>query len=390
MTSFSPFDFKRTSVQEQVMSWNEMAQLQYDKNNVDAFTRTRVILMNGIENNSVMTSHAIARMIQSDEVKEQLALIRRVDSQQQQAVEWLNPANQTIAETTIGYEQVAVELTANLAKNEPDLYFKQVLDFALLEDFDHLFRYGCLLELLHGINPNDITQGKTEVKPGRPTMVHHRSPHESVRKHYNKDRASIKTKMNYHTIVSAEQQTMLYYKTHGNMYEDQLARELYAEIADVEQDHVSQYEWVGDPRETPLEKLALIQLNEAYNYYSCAETETDDRIKRLWQRFCEMEVEHFQIINQLMQKYERRDMRSVMKSDWIDPLIVFESNKDYVNRILDTQVDWQPYNKEFVPESELPADWPSFDFRERVNIGGVPSEQVVEMAREQNKLPLAA
>lgn|GEM_PF-4224839 len=46
----------------------------YDKNSVDAYTRARVILMNGIENNSVLTSHAIARMIDNDEIKRQLAL----------------------------------------------------------------------------------------------------------------------------------------------------------------------------------------------------------------------------------------------------------------------------------------------------------------------------
>ena len=50
------------------------------------------------------------------EVKRKMAEIRRVDSMQQQVVNWLNPANQTIIETTLGYEQVAVDLTANLAK----------------------------------------------------------------------------------------------------------------------------------------------------------------------------------------------------------------------------------------------------------------------------------
>jgi uncharacterized membrane protein YccC len=129
---------KGTPLEEQFMSWNEMIQPPYDKNNVDAFTRTRVILMNGIENNSVLTSHCMDRMIDNDEIKRVLSGIRRVDSQQQQTVDWLNPANQSVVETTIGYEQVAVELTSNLARNEPDGYFRQVLDFALLEDFDHL------------------------------------------------------------------------------------------------------------------------------------------------------------------------------------------------------------------------------------------------------------
>lgn len=109
-------------------------------------TQKRVILMNGIENASVFMSHAIERMTVDPEIKRQMALIRRVDSMQQQTVDWLNPANQTVIETTLGYEQVAVDLTANLAKNETDPYVKQTLDFALLEDFDHLYRYSCLYD----------------------------------------------------------------------------------------------------------------------------------------------------------------------------------------------------------------------------------------------------
>lgn len=102
---------------------------------VDAYTRTRIILMNGIENNSVLSSHNMHWMCPDPEIRRQLAEIRRADSQRQQVIDWLNPVDQSIIETTVGYEQVAVDLTANLAKNEPDPYVKQPLDFAMLEDF---------------------------------------------------------------------------------------------------------------------------------------------------------------------------------------------------------------------------------------------------------------
>ncbi len=241
MAQFKPFEMDGMPMEEQFMSWNEMVKDPYDKQSVDAYTRTRVILMNGIENNAVLTSHAMERMIEEPEIRRKLALIRRADSQQQQTVNWLNPADQSVLETTIGYEQVAVDLTANLAKNEPDPYVKSVLDFALIEDFDHLYRYGCLLEILEGNDPDSITQGKTEAKPGRPTSIEHRHPDDSMRKHYDKNSADIKTKMNYITIVSGEQQTELFYKSHGYMYPEDLARKLYAEIAEIEEQHVTQY-----------------------------------------------------------------------------------------------------------------------------------------------------
>jgi len=379
---FRPFEEEGTPIEDQFMNWNSMIKSPYDKNAVDAYTRARVILMNGIENNSVLMSHAVARMTDNDEIKRQLALIRRVDSQQQQTVNWLTPADQTVLETTLGYEQLAVDLTANLARNEENSYFKQVLDFALIEDFDHLFRYSKLIERLESKDPGSITQGKTEIKPGRPTVIEHRHPDDEMRMHFDKDEASTKTKMNYYTIVSAEQQTELFYKSHGFMYRNDLARKLYAEIAEIEEQHVSQYELVGDPNESPLEKMTLMQLNEAYNYYSCMQTEPDERIRKIWQEFFSDEITHFIMCYELMQKFENKDIGDVLKAESIEPLIVLEPNKDYVNRIIDTQVDMQPYNMRFVRADKLPDNWKSFDYMERVNAGGVPSEDVVKHAEK--------
>jgi rubrerythrin len=380
MAQFKPFEMEGIPIDEQLMNWKDMVKAPYDKKAVDAYTRTRVILMNGIENNAVLMSHAIERMHPDPEVKRAMALIRRIDSQQQLAVNWLNPADQSVIETTLGYEQVAVDLTANLAKNEPDPYVKQTLDFALLEDFDHLYRYACLYDYIEGGDPEVIVQGKTDVKPGRPTSIEHRHPDDSMRKHYDKDSADIKTKMNYNTIVSGEQQTMLFYRSHGFMYPDAIARQLYAEIAEIEEQHVTQYGLLGDPRETMLEKMAMIELNEAYNYYSCAETESDSRIRSIWEMFARMEITHFAMCAELIRKHEGRDIRDIMKADVIEPLIVFESNKDYVNRVIDEQLDLSPHNMEFVRLRDLPDDWASFAYQRVMNAKGVPSEEVVGKA----------
>ncbi|MCC7566371.1 MAG: hypothetical protein KO206_08870 [Methanomicrobiaceae archaeon] len=377
MAQFRPFEMEGMPIEEQFMSWDDMIKAPYDRTRVDPYTRTRVILMNGIENNATLTSHALHRIIADPEVKRQMAQIRRAESQQQQTVNWLNPPDQSILETTIAYEQVAVDLTANLAKNESEPYVKQTLDFALLEDFDHLFRFGCLMETFEGKDPDEITKGMTEIKPGRPTVVEHRHPDDSMRKHYDKDTADIKTKMNYLTIVSGEQQTELYYKSHGFMVPDNLAKKLYAEIAEIEEQHVTQYGMLGDPRESLFEKMALLQLNEAYNYYSCAQTETDPRIRSIWESFLKMEITHVQMVNDMMNRYEKRDIRDVVRADAIEPLIVFEPNKDYVNSVLEAQIDLAPYNMEFVRMRDLPDDWATFMYQRKVNAGSVPSEDVV-------------
>ncbi len=380
---FRPFEENAKPLEEQYLNWNTIVKHPYDKNRVDAYTRTRVILMNGIENNSVLTSHALARMTGNEEICRRLAEIRRADSQHQLVVNWLNPANQDILETTIGYEQVAVDLTANLAKNESNDYFRQTLDFALLEDFDHLYRYSMLMKLLENKDAESIVQGKTEIKPGRPTSIEHRHPDDEMRLHFDKKSAEIKSWMNYYTIVSGEQQTMLYYRSHGFMQENDLARKLYAEIAEIEEQHVSQYEAVGDPTATPLEMATLIQLNEAYNYYSCLQTEPNQHIRSIWAEFLAHEIEHFNICNELLLKYEKKDIRDIVHAESIEPLIVFEPNKEYVNKVLETQVNLRPYEMKFVPEDQLPSNWKSFRYQNQVNAGGAPSEIVEERWREK-------
>ena len=56
----------------------------------DAFTRVRIILMNGLEANAVRSSHATARMMNGD-LRLPLAKVRRVEHHQQTMVNWLLP-----------------------------------------------------------------------------------------------------------------------------------------------------------------------------------------------------------------------------------------------------------------------------------------------------------
>ena len=92
-------------------------------------------------------------------------------------------------ETTIAYEQVAIDLTAYFARNEPDPFVREAFNFGLLKDFDHLYRYSELLDYLLGKDPNTIVQGKTEIFPGRPTSEHHNDPEVRLLRHYEKNRA---------------------------------------------------------------------------------------------------------------------------------------------------------------------------------------------------------
>jgi hypothetical protein len=168
----------------QVFTWREMAGPPYSKLNDDAFTRVRVILMNGIESEAVRFGHACARMNRA--LQGPLARVRRVEQHQQTLVNWLNPADQSPLETTIGFEQVAIEVTAALAQQEPDAYLAQVYRFGLLEDFDHMYRFSALMDRVEGKDSNNILQSYTDILPGRPTAVEHRHPTDDLRDPYDR------------------------------------------------------------------------------------------------------------------------------------------------------------------------------------------------------------
>ena len=233
---------------------------------------------------------------------------------------------------------------------------------------------------MEGKDPESITQGKTEIKPGRPTVTEHRHPDDSMNRHYHRNTTAIKTKLNYWTITSGEQQTELYNKTHGMMFAEPLPRLLYVEMAEIEEQHVTQYGALGDPNETVLEKAALMQLNEAYLYYSNLQTETVPWMKPIWERLLMDEIGHVAVVNDLLMAYEGRDLAELMGTDRIEPLVVFEENKYYMNRVLEEQVDIAPIGRtmEYVRVRDPPDDWPSLRYMRRVNAGGVPSEMVVE------------
>ena len=376
---------KGVPLDRQRFTWRDLAGPTYSKLDADAFTRVRVILMNGIESEALRFSHACARM--NKELQGPLALVRRVEQHQQTLVNWLNPADQSALETTIGFEQVAIEVTASVAQSEPDPYLAQVYRFGLLEDFDHMYRYSALMDRLEGKDANAILQSYTDILPGRPTAVEHRYPLDDLREPYDKKKASPLTKMNALTIMAGEHQTHDYYMTVGPQFSDPIARQLYAEIASIEEQHVTQYESIIDPTETWMEKWLLHEVNEVYNYWSCFEQEDDRRVKQVWERFLAYELGQVHFVMELMKKIERRDPAELVPETLPEP-IQYKSQRAFVRKVLETEVPLRAAGPTFVATEEETAE--TLQYREQLNSDGSPSETVTEGYQWQPGTELAA
>jgi hypothetical protein len=379
----NPLDEKGMPLDKQLRSWSELNVEPFDKNTVHPYTRTRVILMNGIEVESIIFSHQFARHTDNLEIKQALALCRRIDAQQQKVVNGLNPADQTPLETTIGYEQVAVDLTAWLARHEPDPMLKQALDFALLEDFDHLYRYANLYELLDGKDAADLTQSLTEITPGRPTAIEHRHPFDDVRGHFETHAVDPLSRMHVMTIIAGEQQTMNFYMNHGTDFIEPIARGLYAEIALIEEQHVTHYESLLDPLDSWIAQWLFHEYNEVYLYWSMLQHESDRRIKAMWELNLNMELGQLRVACDFMRRYEGREPADLLPPSLPETAVTFEPNKDYVRQVLAEQVDLRADGLDYVGVDELPTDHRYFDYQAVVNEGGAPSEMVILQNREQ-------
>jgi hypothetical protein len=365
------FREKGTPLDRQVQSWQDLVQPPYSKLDDDAFTRVRAIFMNGIESEAIRFSHACARM--NGPLQPILAEVRRAEQLQQTQVNWLHPADQDPLETTLGFEQVAIEVTASVARNEPDPYLKEVYDFGLLEDFDHLYRYSALYDRLYGRDPNALLQSYTDIVPGRPTSVEHRHPLDDLRLPYDRTKAAPLTKIHATAIMAAEHQTHDYYMTIGPMFADPLARQLYAEIAAIEEQHVTQYESIIDPGETWLEKWLLHEATEVWAYWSCAATETSQRIRAVYERFLSYELGHLHLVMNLMRDVEGRDPEELLPSTLPTP-IAFESHRGYVRDALLRGAELRADGPRFVPAQLEPPR--SIERRDLLNASGSPSETV--------------
>ncbi|GAA3468635.1 hypothetical protein [Nonomuraea roseola] len=372
--TFNPLRERGIPLDKQLRNWRELNVTPIDPDHADPYTRCRIIAMNGIEVEAVMFSHQMARHCPDTEIKQQLARVRYIEAQQQKAVNWLLPGLASVLETTLAYEQVAVDLTAWVARMEPDPYLQQAYQFGVLEDFDHLYRYANLYEMIEHRKAEKVVDQLTEVMPGRPTIMHHRDPVDNVREPYDRATVDPLSKLHALTIMSAEQQTMNFYMNVGPEYMEPIARRLYQEIGLIEEEHVTHYESLVDPGETWWEMLLNHEYNECYLYHSFMETESDPKVKAIWELHLNMELEHLRLAAEMFNKHDTRDVAEVVSPKLPKP-VTFEPNKEYVRDLIATQIDHTTIGTGYVQEAHERFQ----KFQEQIHGGEQPpSEAVIE------------
>ncbi len=363
--NINPFLLKPKKIESTIMTFKMLSPKSYNKNEVDPYTRVRCILMNGTEYEAVWSKHHANRHCGDNDIRRAVGLIRSCEQQQQKLIAALKPADENVLETTIGYEQLAVDLTAILAQRQTDQHVKDALDFALLEDFDHLYRYANLLETDMGLHAEKYVGSYTEIMPARPTVAHHRHPFDNIKKPISNMSALPITKCDVSIITAAEQQTMNYYMNLGAFYKHQKGREIYSEIAMVEEEHVSQYGSLIDPSMTLLDDLLMHEYIECYLYYSMANDESDKRIKQIWEMCFEQELAHLHETLRLVRKYENKDWFDVIPNAVFPELISFSPQKEYIRQIIAGTVCNTGDREGYINLNKLADNADFFDYQNR-------------------------
>lgn len=381
MQSFNPFEEKPLPIDKLFMDWDTLYAFSYNKNDTDPYTKCRIVLMNGTEFEAQWFSRNFSRHCTDNDLRRELALVRRSEQQQQKRISCLKPKNESILEHTITYEQLAVDLTAVMARNERDCHVKNALDFALLEDFDHLYRYSDLLHYEYGIYPEKLVGRYTEIMPARPTISEHRYPTDSIFHYIDNNTADMLTKLHVNIITAAEQQTMNYYMNVAPLYcKSDLGRRLYQEIGMIEEEHVSQYESLKDTRVSWLEDLLMHEYTECYLYYSCMMTETDHDIKHIWEECFLQEIVHLHKAADLLKKYEHRSWEEIIPCGTFPELLNLHPNIEYVRNIIDTTTGNTQKGSMIVSLHQLAPEDKFFKYQNIVNhnVNSVASHCVIQ------------
>src|SRR5690606_15916113 len=167
-----------------------------------------------------------------------------------------------------------------------------------------------------------------------------------------------------------------YYMNIGPIFADPVARQLYAEIASVESQHITHYGSMLNPGESPLEKLLVCEAAEVWNYAGCAAQEDNPRIRSIWEQFLDYELGHFQLALKLFKDIERRDPAEVLGDGGLPEFIQFRSHREFVRKVVDEESGMRKDGTQFVDTDDEGRS--SLAYRDAVNGDGSPSRTISE------------
>jgi hypothetical protein len=328
---FNPLDHSGIPLERQTRDRRELNVTPIDPEDVESSTRCRVIVMTGIENQAVRLDRHISRVDTDPELLASAEQLRSAEARQRRALAGLLPQPGSILEAALSYERAAVDLDSWLARMEPDPQRRQVYECDALEDFDHVYRYAEVLDLVRPRRAERLVDEVNDVLPDRADA-------EQAGHRYDEMSAPAQmSKLNALTMLAIEQWMTEFYNTSDVGLVDPPARPVYREVRRVELEQVARHQALVDPA-TRWERLVLREYNECHLYYSFLQQESDLRVRALWDLHLQMELGQLRLACDLLRRFGGREPEEIVGTGLPEPL-GFEGNREFLRRLLATHLD---------------------------------------------------
>lgn len=253
------------------------------------YSALRALSLHAMEGFSQALSHQAALFSSSQDIRRQLALIRRTDARQQITLSSLPLPHGDEPSRGIFLSMLGLEFSAALAQRLPEGEIRKALDFTVPEYQDAIYRLSNLLMLEKNMPAQKILGGYAEIMPGRPLIACQRHPYDDV-KHAADCRGILEEMAPLILAAVAEAQRGFFMQAVSHA-ENAIARGLYAELSLLAEEHRTLFSSLI-PRKDPLEQMLLCQYTEAYLYSSWAETEENDALRQLYRQEGAHELTH--------------------------------------------------------------------------------------------------
>ena len=261
---------KGTPVSRQRFTWKELVQPPYSKLDDDAFTRVRVILMNGIEAEALRFQHACARMNRDAAARRS----RRCGASSSTSRRWSTGSTRRTRsplETThrlrAGGDRGHRQRRPERARPVPGAGLPLRPARGLRPPVPLLAR--CWTGS-RARTPTTSSRATPTSCPGRPTAVEHRAPEDDLRRPYDRTTAAPLTKLHALTIMAGRAPDARLLHDHRARCSPTRWRASSTRRSPRSRSSTSPSTSRSSTRARRwLEKWLLHEASEVYNYYSC-------------------------------------------------------------------------------------------------------------------------
>jgi hypothetical protein len=105
------------------------------------------------------------------------------------------------------------------------------------------------------------------------------------------------------------------------------------------------------------------------------QSESNPRLKEIWERFCDYELGHLHHVMDLMMRIEKRDPAQLLPHTLPEP-IKYESHREFVRKVLNEEVDLRAVDGRFIDGTREKESAATIAYRSHLNAQGAASDMV--------------